>query len=172
MNLPEGARCLFDATEVDRAIDQLAVRMAVALWDANPILVCLMNGGLPFTADLMRRFYFPLELDHVRAARYRGTAGGELRIECWPGRPLEGRTVVLLDDVFDEGITLQRVRERLADAGPERVLCAVMVRKDVPGVTFEPDYIALEAPNEFIVGRGMDCDGAYRQLSGIYALPS
>ena len=81
MGLPPGARCIFDGKQIDKAVDRLAVRMTVDLWDANPILICLMNGALPFTADLMRRFHFPIELDYIHVTRYHGTSGGELRRE-------------------------------------------------------------------------------------------
>lgn len=175
--LPEGAKLLFSAAEVDAAIDRLAVTLALTLWEANPILVCMMNGGLPFTGDLLRRFHFPLELDYLHATRYPsapggdGTSGGEVRFEHDLRRDLRGRTVVLADDVLDGGATLAATQERLAARGPERLICAVMVRKDVANPQARADYVALEAPDEFLVGRGMDLGGAFRQLSGIYSLP-
>ena len=170
-SLPDGTRCLYSAAEVDAAVDRVAVQMAVRLWDAKPIVVCVMTGGLPFTGDLLRRFYFDLELDYVHAARYRGVAGGELRFLRALERPVAGRTVLLVDDVFDEGVTLCAVRDAVAARGASLVLTAVLVRKAVPSAPGQVDYVALEAPNEFLVGRGMDCNGAFRQLSGIYALP-
>ena len=176
--LPEGARLLFSAAEVDAAIDRLAVTLALELWQAHPILVCMMNGALPFTGDLLRRFHFPLELDHLHATRYPGslgeggTHGGAVRFERDLQRDLAGRTVVLVDDVLDAGITLAAAKQRLAARCPERLLCAVMVRKDVANARASADYVALEAPDEFLVGRGMDLGGAFRQLSDIYSLPA
>ena len=167
--LPAGARCLFDAKTVDAAIDRIAVELAVRLWDARPIVVCLMNGALMFTADLLRRFYFDLELDHLHLTRYRGTEGGALRAVRPLERSVQGRTVLLVDDVLDEGATLRAAQNAVADA--DAVLTAVLVRKAVPHAQAQADYIALEAPNDFLVGRGMDCGGAFRQLSGIYSLP-
>ena len=171
LSLPAGARCLYSTAEVDAAVDRIAVRMALKLWDAKPIVACVMTGGLPFTADLLRRFYFDLELDYVHATRYRGTAGGNLRFLRELRRDVAGRTVLLVDDVVDEGVTLAAVRDAVAAQGALEVLTAVLVRKAVPHAMACVDYVALEAPNEFLVGRGMDCDGAFRQLSGIYALP-
>ena len=168
--LPPGARCVFDAETVDVAVDRLAVEMALKLWDARPVVVCLMNGGLPFTADLLRRFHFDLELDYLHLSRYRHTTGGEIRFVRRLERPLNGRTVLLVDDVLDEGETLAAAQREVRAAEPDELLSAVLVRKDTQAVA-EVDYVALEAPNEFLVGRGMDCDGAFRQLSGIYALP-
>lgn len=170
-SLPQQARCLYSAADVDAAVDRLAVRMAVRLWDAHPIVVCVMTGGLPFTGDLLRRFHFDLELDYVHAARYHGVAGGPLRFLRSLQRPVAGRTVVLVDDVLDEGATLCAVRDAVTAQGAAQVHTAVLVRKAAPNASAEVDYAAIDAPNEFLVGRGMDCEGAFRQLSGIYALP-
>lgn len=168
--LPPGARCVFDAETVDVAVDRVAVQMALKLWNARPVIVCLMNGGLPFTADLLRRFHFDLELDYLHLSRYRHTTGGEIRLVRRLERPLKGRTVLLVDDVLDEGETLAAAQREVRMAQPDELLSAVLVRKDTQAVA-EVDYVALEGPDEFLVGRGMDCDGAFRQLSGIYALP-
>ena len=176
--LPKGAKLLFSAAEVDAAIDRLAVTLALELWEAHPILVCMMNGGLPFTGDLLRRFHFPLELDYLHATRYPGspgaggTCGGAVRFERDLQRDLAGRTVVLVDDVLDGGVTLAAAQQHLAARCPERLICAVMVRKDVAQPKASADYVALEAPDEFLIGRGMDLGGAFRQLSGIYSLPA
>ena len=169
--LPPGARCLFDAAAVDEAVDRVAVDMSLRLWEARPVVVCLMNGGLPFTADLLRRFHFDLELDYMHLTRYRHTEGGEICFLHKLERPLAGRTVVLVDDVLDEGETLLAAQRAVAEAGPAELLSAVLVRKDVDTVA-EVDYAALQVPNEFLVGRGMDYEGRFRQLTGIYALPA
>ena len=168
--LPPGARCVFDAETVDVAVDRIAVEMAIKLWDARPVVVCLMNGGLPFTADLLRRFHFDLELDYMHLSRYEHTTGGEIRFLRRLERPLNGRTVLLVDDVLDEGETLAAAQQEVEAAGPAEVVSAVLVRKATDAVA-EADYVALTGPNDFLVGRGMDCDGDFRQLSGIYALP-
>lgn len=168
--LPPGARCVFAAATVDAAVDRVAVELALRLWDARPIVVCLMNGGLLFTADLVRRFHFDLELDYMHLARYEYTSGGKVRFVRRLERSLAGRTVLLVDDVLDEGKTLIAAQREVIAGAPAQLLSAVLVRKDTVAAT-EVDYAALEGPNEFLVGRGMDCAGAFRQLSGIYALP-
>ena len=168
--LPASAVCLYSAAAVDFAVDRLAVRLAVRLWDARPLVVCMMNGALPFTADLLRRFCFDLELDHMTVRRYCGSNGGGARVERPLERSVAGRTVLLVDDVLDEGVTLQAAQEALIAAEAAEVLATVLVRKRVPGAVASADYAALEAPNEFLVGRGMDLGGAFRQLSGIYSL--
>lgn len=169
-SLPPGSRCVFDTRTVDDAVDRVAVEIALKLWDARPIIVCLMNGGLPFTGDLLRRFHFDLELDYMHLSRYWHTTGGSIRFVRRLERPLTGRTVLLVDDVLDEGETLAAAQREVASAEPAEVLSAVLVRKDARAVA-AADYAALDGPNEFLVGRGMDYDGSFRQLSGIYALP-
>ena len=169
--LPPGARCVFDAETVDVAIDRVAVELALKLWDARPVVVCLMTGGLPFTADLLRRFHFDLELDYLHLSRYEHTSGGNIRFRRRLERSLEGRTVLLVDDVLDAGETLAAARRELIVDEPAELLSAVLVRKDTKAAA-DVDVAALEGPDEFLVGRGMDCDGAFRQLSGIYALPT
>ncbi len=170
MSLPAGSRRVFDAAEVDAAVDRIAVALATRLWDAHPLVVCMMTGGLQFTADLLRRFHFDLELDYVHLARYDGRAGGVVRFERALERPLAGRTVLLVDDVLDEGATLRAAKCAMRERGAT-ALAAVLVRKNVPQALADADFVALEAPNEFLVGRGMDCGGAFRQLSDIHALP-
>ena len=175
------AERLYDASEVDFAIDRLAVRMALDLQDVRPILVCVMNGGLPFAAALMRRFAFPLELDYVHAMRYRGGAAesgtlrtprrGDLEVRVDLARDVTDRTVVLADDVLDRGTTLDEIAARVAQAGAEQVYTAVLVNKKVAGRTFRADYAALDAPDRYLIGCGMDFGGWYRNLGGIYALP-
>ena len=169
--LPPGARCVFDAETVDVAVDRVAVELALKLWDARPVIVCLMNGGLPFTANLLRRFHFDLEFDYMHLSRYEHTTGGKIRFARRLERSLEGRTVLLVDDVLDEGETLAAAQREVLAGAPAVLVSAVLVRKDTQAAA-EVDFAALEGPDEFLVGRGMDCDGAFRQLSGIYALPS
>ena len=171
LGFPPGSRCLYDARTVDQAVDRVAVELAVRLWDARPVVVCLMNGGLPYTADLLRRFYFDLELDYMHLARYENFSGGEVRFLRKLERGLAGRTVLLVDDVLDEGQTLLAAQRVVVEAGAAETVTTVLVRKDVQNPVAAADYVALDAPNEFLVGRGMDYDGAFRQLSSIHCLP-
>ena len=175
-DIAESAECLYDAEAVRFAIDRLAVRIALDLAEARPLVVCVMNGGLPFTAALLARFAFPLEVDYVHATRYRDAApgahpsGGELRIRVAPAHALDGRTVLLVDDVLDEGVTLERLGKFLEEGGASTVSTAVLVDKAVAGRTFAADYAALSAPDRYLVGWGMDYNGWYRNLPAIYAL--
>lgn len=164
------AECLYNAEAVDFAVDQLAVRMTLDLADMEPIVVCIMKGGLPLTAALLKRFSFPLELDYVHATRYRGTRGGQIEFRVGPSRDVTDRVVVLVDDVLDEGVTLARIVASFEEAGAASVHTAVLVDKDVPDKVFQANYVGLEAPNRYLVGCGMDYEGWFRNLWSIYAL--
>lgn len=170
MRLPAGARRLFAPDVVDQAVDRVAARLAVRLWESRPVVVCLMNGALPYAADLIRRFHFDLELDYMHLTRYQGARGHAVRVVRGLERAVRGRTVLLVDDVLDAGATLRAARRAIESEGAAELLTTVLVRKRVPRAVAVADYVALEAPNEFLVGRGMDCDGAFRQLSAIFSL--
>ncbi|MFP6797061.1 MAG: phosphoribosyltransferase family protein [Pseudomonadales bacterium] len=171
--IPEEYELLFDSNTIEHAIDQVAVRITLDLADTLPIFVCIMNGGLPFMWDLTKRLKFPLAMDFLYAARYDGMQGGEIRIHTRPQTDLRNRTVVVVDDVIDHGVTLQAVVQELK-ATTATVRTAVLVDKSESRVSddlrkLEPDYAALKAPTRFLIGRGMDFDGLYRNLPEIYA---
>ncbi len=169
----DAAECLWDATHVERAIDQLAVRLAVRLADSDPIVMCVMNGGLILTAELLLRLHFPLELGYVHATRYRdSTRGAALAWQASPSIAVAGRTVLLIDDVLDEGHTLAAVVERLRESDAAAVVTAVLVDKDIGRPRpVRVDEAALTCPNRYLFGHGMDYRGHWRNLAGIYALP-
>ncbi len=167
---PYGFELIIDEAEIETAIERLAVRLSLGLQDSNPLFVCVMNGALFFCADLLRRMSFDLELDYVHVARYASTRGKQLQYKRKMQRSLAGRTVVLVDEVFDEGITMSTLVRDL-EPQAERVITVVLVDKCVPHAeTPRPNFVALRTPNKFLIGRGMDLDGRYRNLASIYAL--
>ena len=169
----DGAECLFEAPDVERAIDRLAVRLAIRLEGHHPVVMCVMNGGLILTAELLLRLHFPLELAYVHATRYRdSTRGAALAWQAAPSVAVAARTVLLVDDVLDEGHTLAAVVERLRESGAATVVTAVLVDKDIQRPRpVRVDEAALKCPNRFLFGHGMDYRGHWRNLAGIYALP-
>lgn len=166
----ERAECIFNADDVAVAIDQLAVRIALDLADERPVVICVMKGGIALTGALLERFSFPLELDYVHATRYRETVGGRIDLRVLPMTDIKERSVLLVDDVIDKGVTLARVVDVVRAAGAASVHTVVLVNKDVPKKILTADYIGLAAPNRYLVGCGMDYCGWFRNLRGIYAL--
>jgi hypoxanthine phosphoribosyltransferase len=167
------AELLVDADAVLRAVDQLAVRLALRLQDANPWLLTVMHGALPFAGWLLPKLAFPLQVGYLHVSRYRdATSGGDLHWHAMPDYPLQGRTVLLLDDVLDRGETLAALASWARDAGSAEVLTAVLVDKAGTGPRpIEADFVALHCADRFLFGCGMDYRGYWRNLPGIYALP-
>jgi hypoxanthine phosphoribosyltransferase len=149
------------------------VRLAIRLDGTDPIVMCVMNGGLILTAELLLRLHFPLEVSYLHATRYdNATTGGDLSWRVLPGPEVAGRTVLLVDDVLDAGHTLAAIVAQLHLLGAQRVITAVLVEKDVVRATpVRLDEAALRCPNRYLFGHGMDYRGHWRNLAGIYALP-
>lgn len=171
-SIRERADVLFDASAVDRAVDQLSLRLAVDLGESNPIVMCVMTGGIVLTAELLLRFDFPLELDYLHVTRYGGdTQGGDLNWRGGPVMDVRERTVLIVDDILDHGHTLEAVVLRLRELGAAEVLSAVLVEKEMDRPKRAlADYVALKCPDRYVFGRGMDYKGYWRNLRGIYAV--
>ncbi len=168
------AECLVDGKTMQQAYDRLAEAIRADLAGRVPLVLVVMTGGLIAAGKLLPRLDFPLELDYLHVTRYGGaTSGGELRWLARPRHSLAGRHVLVIDDVFDEGITLKAIVESCRIEGAASVRSAVPVSKrhgrKVEG--FVPDYIGLEVADRFLVGEGMDYCGYFRNLNGIHALP-
>jgi hypoxanthine phosphoribosyltransferase len=165
---------LIDAERVQRAIDRVAVLISLALQDRNPYLLVVMQGGLPFAGELLRRFGFPLQYGYLHASRYgAATRGGVLQWHAEPDYPLAGRTVLLVDDILDRGETLVALTDWAHSVGAVAVRSAVLVDKQIDQPRpVAADFAALTAPDRYLFGCGMDYLGYWRNLPAIYALPA
>ncbi|MBZ4201237.1 MAG: hypoxanthine-guanine phosphoribosyltransferase [Methylotenera sp.] len=166
------AELIHSAQTVDAAIARLAQDLTVALADTSPVVMCVMSGGLFFAGQVLARLHFPLHLDYVHASRYQNnTAGQTLTWQAQPKLDLSDRTVLLLDDILDEGITLSAIKAHCLDLGAKQVLTAVLVEKILPhSKPIQADFIGLTVPNRYVFGCGMDAYGWWRNLPAIYAL--
>ncbi|BBL75957.1 hypoxanthine-guanine phosphoribosyltransferase [Methylomagnum ishizawai] len=166
------ADCLYTEAQIDAAIDRMAADIATRLQDQNPLVLSVLNGGILPTARLLLRLRFPLEIDSIKAGRYQGaTRGGAvLRWQHQPDTPLQGRVVLLVDDVLDEGITLAELRRWCLEQGAAAVHIAVLVDKDLGrDKPCRADFTGLVAENRYLFGYGMDYKGYLRNWPGIYA---
>jgi hypoxanthine phosphoribosyltransferase len=167
------ADVLFERAELETVIADLGRRIDAALDGERAVFLTVMNGALMFAGQLALSIRTDLEFDYVHATRYRGaTAGSDL---CWlrePQAALAGRTVLLVDDILDEGHTLKAVRDDCMKRGAKRVLIASLCRKlhdrCVEGIA--SDFNGVELPDRYVFGYGMDYHEQGRNLPAIYAL--
>ncbi len=159
-------------TQVQAAIERLAVEIRARLAEANPLVLTVMGGGVIFAGQLLPRLDFPLECDYLHATRYGdATTGGELNWIVEPRTPVDGRSVLLLDDILDEGVTMAAIKRRLVAQGAKECFVAVLTEKELGRQKpIVPDFVGLHLPNRFVFGCGMDVKGAWRNLPAIYAV--
>jgi hypoxanthine phosphoribosyltransferase len=168
------ADCVAAPAEIDAAFDRLARDIGQRLCNANPLVYTVMNGGLIVAGRLLAKLDFPLELAYLHASRYGHALNGTFL--DWRVRPTEhltGRVVLIIDDVLDEGHTLDAICQSVRAAGAAEVLTAVLVhkvhdRKARPGM--RADFTGIDAPDRFLFGCGMDYKGYWRNSAGIYAI--
>ncbi len=166
-------RQLFSAEAVQEAIRVQARELAPRLAGRNPLVLVLMQGALYYAAWLTLALAQPLEIDYLHATRYGSRRKGEKLHWIRPPPPtVQGRHVLLIDDIFDEGVTLHEAAEACRRGGAESVLTAVLAlkRHDRASAVTLPDSVALQVPDEFVVGCGLDDNGRWRNLAGIYTI--
>jgi hypoxanthine phosphoribosyltransferase len=167
------AELLYPAEVVAAAVVRLADEISTVLGATQPLLLPVMNGALVFAGQLLPQLNFPLEQDYLHVTRYgTATAGGQLR---WLAEPdeqrLAGRTVLVVDDILDEGITLAAIKARLLAGGAAACYTAVLVDKDIGREKpITADFVGLTIPNRYVFGFGMDVRGSWRNLPALYAL--
>ena len=170
----EKSSCLYTSNEVAAALDRMAINIHDELKDKNPVILCVMIGGLVPLGNLLLRLDFPLEVDYVHATRYRGElTGGEIHWKVKPSANLKGRTVLVVDDILDGGITLAAIIDEVKAMGAEEVFSAVLVdkfRKRVPNGLQKADFVGLEVEDHYIFGYGMDYNEYLRNAPGIFVV--
>ncbi len=166
------ADCLHNESQVEAALDRMAQAVHARLKSANPVAVCLMNGGVVPFGRLLTRLHFPLQVDYVHATRYGDrTRGGELEWIAGPFMEPRNRTILLVDDILDEGTTLAAIERHYQQKGAKEVLKAVLVKKDRPRkVDVQVDFVGLDIPDRYVFGYGMDYKGWLRNAPGIFAV--
>lgn len=157
---------------VQTAIARQADALRPILRDEYPLVLVLMQGALYYATWLTLSLAIPLELDYVHVSRYADRREGrELVWQRAPSADIAGRNILIVDDIFDEGETLAAVREACKWSDAHRLHTAVMTRKRHDRARAEaPDSVALEVPDRFIVGCGLDDAGRWRNLPALYAL--
>ena len=165
------AEMIHEPQAIQAALDPLAAKIRDRLADAYPLVLCVMTGGVVFCGQLLPRLDFPLDFDYLHATRYGPeTQGGKISWRTAPWTPVKGRTVLVVDDILDEGVTLAAVKESLLRLGAVEVLTAVFADKENgKKKPLTADFTGLTVPDRFVFGFGMDAGGAWRNLPAIYA---
>lgn len=160
-------RCLISAAEIAEAVSKMGRRISEEYRGQPLTILGVLTGSIMLVTDLMRRIDSPHKLGLVQASSYRGTStsGEKLMLDLDSLPDLKGRHVLVVDDIFDTGRTMQRVLERIAEGGPASLRSAVLLWKKVrTEVDLAPDFYAFEIPDEFVVGYGLDFNDEYRHL--------
>lgn len=166
------AEPLHDAHAVEAALERVAAAIERRLAGSNPVVLGVMTGAIIPLGRLLPRLGFALEVDYIHATRYHGsTVGRDLVWLARPQTPLRGRTVLVVDDILDEGHTLAGIIQECRDEGAEAVYTAVLVDKPNPRRVegLAADFTGLEVPDRYVFGAGMDYRGYLRNVDGIYA---
>jgi hypoxanthine phosphoribosyltransferase len=168
-----GARCLATMADVHRACDAMAANITARLASANPLLLCVMTGGAMPLGLLLERLDFPLQVDYVHLTRYGlATSGGDITWIKRPPATIRGRSVLVVDDILDHGLTLAALIDECRAQGAAEVLSAVLVTKTIDNRAglAAADFSALTLPDEYLFGCGMDYKSYLRNAPGIYAV--
>ncbi len=167
------AICVADEQRVTAALDAMAGAIERARLPEPVVLLCVMNGGMMVAAQLLQRLRGRMSLDYIHATRYRQQLRGDaITWRALPAEGLQGKAVIVVDDIFDEGITLGAVVDYCQAQGASRVLSAVLVdkRHGRKRGHRSPDVVGLTLPDRYLFGMGMDYKGYLRNSRAIYAL--
>ena len=162
---------LISREQIAAIVRDLAARISEDYGQSELVLVCVLKGGFMFLSDLVRHLRMPVQIDFVRLASYgSGTkTSGRIEITKDVEVSMEGKDVLVVEDIIDSGRTIRFLKERLALSNPRSVkVCTLLDKKARREVEMEADYVGKEVDDVFIVGYGIDFNEAYRNLPEIY----
>lgn len=166
-------KVLIDEGVIEKRLDVIAERILQEFCGREFVVVVILKGALVFTADLLRRMPIPLEIECINVASYHGGTESSGQVDFLDARlpEVEGRSILLVDDILDTGRTLEAVRQKLADQGAEMVKSCVLLSKDKEReAEVDANYVGFHIGDEFVVGYGLDFRGLYRNLPYIGVL--
>jgi hypoxanthine phosphoribosyltransferase len=159
--------------KINSIIQEMAAKISSDLKDKDPLFVCVLNGAFMFASELFKSLDFvESEITFVKMASYRGThSTGIIRQLIGLNEVIEGRTVVVLEDIIDSGSTIENIIQQLKEMNPGEIKIATLLFKPAAVIKdIQLDYVGMEIPNDFIVGFGLDYDGYGRNLKDIYSV--
>ena len=158
--------------EIKQRVKELAQQMSRELEGKNPLFLAVLNGAFIFAADLMREMTIPCEISFVKLASYQGTTStGTIHEVIGINEDLMGRTVVIVEDIVESGLTIKRMMEQIGTRHPASVqVCTLFFKPEKLKEDLTLDYVAFSIPNDFILGYGLDYDQQGRGLKDLYTL--
>lgn len=165
-------RTFIPATEIQQRVKDVAKKINKEMAGKNPLFLAVLNGSFIFAADLLREITIPCEISFVKMASYQGTdTTGKVKEVIGLNTSIEGRTVVIVEDIVDTGFTMKQMLADLEKQHPAEVhICTLLVKPGKLQVPLNIEYPAMEIPNDFIVGYGLDYDQQGRNLKDIYTI--
>ena len=158
-------KVLLDQQQLEQGVAKLAVELNEKYRDRPLTVIGIMTGSIVLLADVIRKLEMPLRVGVVQTSSYTGTERGQLTINSEMMLDITDRDVLLIDDIFDTGHTMEKVIGLMNGFGPASVASAVLLQKSArQEVELRPDYVAFEIPDEFVVGYGLDFNDEYRNL--------
>lgn len=167
----KNALCLVDKQGLDKLLNELAEKITAQCAADNPLVLCVMTGAVVAVGQLLPKLQFPLELDYIHATRYQGkTVGSELIWKQLPTAKLENRTIIIIDDILDEGVTMQKLVAFCVNEKAKKVYSAVLVDKIISTKkAMQADFVGIQLADYYLFGFGMDYKGYLRNTAGIFA---
>ena len=158
--------------EIQQRVKEVADHINRDMADKNPLLLAVLNGSFMFAADLMKNITIPCEISFVKLASYQGTQStGEVKEVIGINEDLAGRTVIIVEDIVESGLTIQRMLDSLGTRNPDSIdVCTLLLKPDRLKVDLDIKYVAFSIPNDFILGYGLDYDQQGRNLRDIYTV--
>lgn len=162
----------YSEAEILQHVKAVADRLNKDMEGKNPLFLAVLNGSFIFAADLMRMITIPCEISFVKLASYQGTLStGKVKEVIGINEDITGRTVVIIEDIVESGLTMKRMIDTLGTRNPESVhICTLLLKPEKLEVDLNIEYAAMEIPNDFIVGYGLDYNQQGRNLREIYTL--
>ena len=159
-------RVLITEEEIAGRAKEIGAQITKDFEGKNPLILGILRGSIPFLAELIKRIDIQVETDFMAVSSYHGgtKSSGEVKMIMDLDTPVKGRDVIIVEDIIDTGLTLKYLKELLEHRGAKVTLVTMLDKKAGRKVEIEPDYVAFDIPNEFVVGFGLDYDENYRNL--------
>lgn len=165
------SKVLLDSNEIQSGLSKLADQLNNDYINDKPLMLCVVNGAIVFTGQLLPLLTFPMMLDYVHVTRYKNNLAGKLEWKQYPSKVIKDRNIVILDDVLDSGITITAIKNWCLGQGAKKVETVVLLEKEIPrepSVIQNANYAAFKIGKEYVYGFGLDNDEYWRNTKDIH----